>query len=106
VKPEVAVVLMTAPDEEVAAKIANTLLDERLIACANLMPGVRSLYTWEGKRCDEREVLVVMKTAADFEALRARVCALHPYSVPEVIQLAVGNGHGPYLDWVLASTRS
>jgi periplasmic divalent cation tolerance protein len=105
-KTDVAVVLMTAPDEEVAAKIANTLLDERLIACANVIPGVRSLYTWEGKRCDEREVLVVMKTATDFEALRARVCALHPYSVPEVLQLAVGNGHVPYLDWVLASTRS
>jgi len=97
---------MTAPDEEVAAKIANALLEERLIACANLLPGVRSLYTWEGKRCDEREVLVVMKTGADFEALRARVCALHPYSVPEVLKLSVDNGHAPYLDWVLASTRS
>lgn len=101
----ISVVLMTAPDEAVAEKIAHALLDERLIACANLLPGVRSLYTWEGKRCDEREVLVVMKTAADFEALRARVCALHPYAVPELLQLAVPDGHRPYVDWVLSSTR-
>lgn len=100
-----AVVLMTAPDEATAEKIAHALLDERLIACANLLPGARSLYTWEGKRCDEREVLVVMKTAADFEALRARVCALHPYAVPEVLKLAVTGGHAPYVEWVLASTR-
>ena len=102
---DLAVVLMTAPDEATAEKIANALLDERLIACANLLPGVRSLYTWEGERCDEREVLVVMKTAADFEALRARVCALHPYAVPELLRLSVTGGHLPYVEWVLASTR-
>ena len=101
----ISVVLMTAPDEAVAEKIAHALLDERLIACANLLPGVRSLYTWEGKRCDEREVLVVMKTAADFEALRARVCALHPYAVPELLKLSVPEAHRPYVDWVLSSTR-
>lgn len=100
-----AVVLMTAPDEATAEKIAHALLDERLIACANLLPGARSLYTWEGKRCDEREVLVVMKTGADFEALRARVCALHPYAVPELVKLAVAEGHAPYLEWLMASTR-
>lgn len=98
----VAVVLMTAPSEEVAASIARTLLDDGLIACANLVPQVRSLYRWEGELCDEREVLVVMKApTARFEALRARALSLHPAQVPEVIQLEVAAGHQPYLDWVL-----
>ncbi len=100
----VSVVLMTAPDEEKAAVMARTLVEEGLIACANLVPGVRSLYRWEGKVCDEREVLVVMKCdATRFEALRARVVSLHPYSVPEVLQLDVAAGHQPYLDWVLGA---
>ncbi len=101
---DVAVVLMTAPDEEAAARIARALLEEGLIACANLVPGVRSLYLWEGALNDEREVLVVMKSAADFEALRARVVTLHPYKVPELLKLNVSAGHAPYLDWV-RSTR-
>lgn len=99
----VAVVLVTAPDEEKAAAIARTLVEEQLIACANLVPRVRSIYRWQGQVHDEAEVLMVMKTRAErFEALRARVQALHPYSVPEVLRLDVGAGHQPYLDWVLA----
>lgn len=101
----VSVVLMTAPNEENAAAIARTLVEEGLIACANLVPQVRSIYRWEGAVCDEREVLVVMKTAADFEQLRARVVSLHPYSVPEVIKLEVGAGHTPYLEWVLSASH-
>lgn len=99
----VAVVLVTSPDEEKAAAIARTLVEEQLIACANLVPKVRSIYRWQGAVHDEAEVLLVMKTRAErFEALRERVKALHPYSVPEVLRLDVGAGHQPYLDWVLA----
>ncbi len=99
---EVAVVLVTAPDEEKAASLARALVEERLIACANLVPRVRSIYRWQGAVHDEAEVLLVMKTrAARFEALCARVKALHPYSVPEVLRVDVGAGHQPYLDWVL-----
>ncbi|MFZ5444315.1 MAG: divalent-cation tolerance protein CutA [Myxococcota bacterium] len=98
----VAVVLMTAPDEEKAAAIARTLVEERLIACANLVPKIRSIYRWQGQLCDEAEVLVIMKCAAErFEALRARVTALHPYTVPELLRLEVVEGHPPYLEWVL-----
>lgn len=103
---DVAVVLMTAPDEEKAAAIARALVEEKLIACANLVPQVRSIYRWEGQLCDEREVLVVMKTAADFERLRARVVSLHPYSVPELIKLEVVAGHTPWLDWVAGAARA
>lgn len=101
----VGVVLMTAPTQEKAAELARTLVEERLIACANLVPRVRSIYRWEDKVCDEPEVLVVMKTAADFEALRARVISLHPYEVPELIRVEVGAGHTQYLDWVVAASR-
>lgn len=99
------VVLVTAPDEDVAAKLGRTLVEERLIACANLIPKIRSIYRWEGAIHDEPEVLLVMKSqAALIDALIARVKALHPYQVPEVLSLPVEQGFGPYLDWVLAQT--
>jgi periplasmic divalent cation tolerance protein len=100
----VAVVLVTAPDEEKAASIARTLVEEGLIACANLVPQVRSIYRWEGKVCDEREVVMVMKAAvANYPALQARIVALHPYSVPEILRLDVGEGFPPYIGWVLSA---
>lgn len=100
----VSVVLMTAPSAEQAAALAKVLVEERLIACANIVPGVRSIYEWEGKLCDEAEVLVVMKSTAEaFARLERRVRALHPYQVPEVLQLEVTAGSQPYLDWVTRS---
>ena len=100
------VVLMTAPDADVAGRIASTLVDERLVACVNILPGLRSLYRWEGKLCDEGEVLCLMKTRLDlFPALRDRIAALHPYQVPEIIALPLAAGSAPYLDWVCQSTR-
>ena len=98
---DVRVVLVACPDADTAAAIARTLVEEGHAACGNLVPGVRSIYRWEGKVHDEPEVLLVLKTtAARFEALRARVVALHPYTLPEVLSLAVDAGHAPYLAWV------
>lgn len=95
------VVLVTAPDADTAARLARTLVEERLAACGNLVPGVRSIYRWEGRVCDEAEVLLILKTTAEgAEALRARVVALHPYACPEVLVLPVEAGHGPYARWV------
>lgn len=104
-KSGVTVVFMTAPDEEKAAEIARTLVDEKMIACANILPRVRSIYRWEGKICDEPEVLVVMKTATDFKALEARIKVLHPYTTPELIALDVREGLPAYLEWVITSSR-
>ncbi len=96
----------TAPSAEIAAEIACVLVKEGLVACVNIVPAVRSIYQWEGKLCDETEVLCVMKTRADrVEALRARLVELHPYQVPELIVLDVTSGHEPYLAWVEASCR-
>jgi len=99
------VVLVTAPDPEKAAEIARALVEERLAACGNVLPGLRSIYRWEGKVQDDREALLLLKTTrARFEALRARVLALHPYQVPEVIALPVEAGSAPYLAWIAEET--
>jgi periplasmic divalent cation tolerance protein len=100
------VVLVTAPTAERAAELARTLVEERLAACGNVVPGLRSIYRWEGKVEDEPEALLLLKTTrARFEALRDRVLALHPYQVPEVIALPVEAGSAAYLDWIAAETR-
>jgi len=99
------VVLVTCPTPEKAAEIARALVEERLAACGNVLPGLRSIYRWEGKVQDEGEALLVLKSVRGrFEALRARVAALHPYQVPEVLGLPVEAGHGPYLDWIAGAT--
>jgi periplasmic divalent cation tolerance protein len=100
------VVLVTAPSADKAAELARTLVEEQLAACGTVLPGVRSIYRWEGKLHDEPEALLILKTrAALFEPLRQRILALHPYQVPEVLQLDVAAGHLPYLEWIRASVR-
>jgi periplasmic divalent cation tolerance protein len=97
----VVVVLSTFPSSEKAAEIARVLVDERLAACVNLVPAVRSIYRWQGAVHDDTEVLAIMKTTAErAAALRDRLVALHPYDVPEAIVLPVSEGHAPYLAWV------
>lgn len=98
---EVRVALATAPDLETAARIARALVEERLAACANVIPGVRSIYRWQGRVEDEAEVLLVLKTCADrVDALGARLRALHPYTLPELVALPAVGGLVSYLDWV------
>ncbi len=99
------VVLVTTPTPERAAEIARAVVEERLAACGNVVPGLRSIYRWEGKVQDEPEALLVLKTTrARFEALRDRVLALHPYEVPEVIALPVEAGSARYLAWIAGET--
>jgi len=100
------VVLVTFPDREQAVACARALVDEELAACVNVVGEVRSIYRWKGAVSDENEILCVIKTTREkFEAVRARVVAMHPYEVPEVIALGVEAGHQPYLDWLVASVR-
>jgi periplasmic divalent cation tolerance protein len=100
------VVLVTAPTPERAAEIARTVVSERLAACGNVVPGLRSIYRWEGKVQEDEEALLLLKTSrARFDALRARVLALHPYDVPEVIAVPVEAGSAAYLEWIAAETR-
>lgn len=100
---DVRTVLTTVPDAETGERIGRMLVEERLAACANVVPGVVSLYRWQGALERSTEALVVLKTTSNrLEALRARAVELHPYDVPEVIALAVEGGHSPYLAWVRA----
>ncbi len=99
------VALATAPDAEVAARIAHALVEERLVACANLVANVRSIYRWEGRVEDDSEVMLVLKTRADrIGALGERLRALHPYALPELVVLPVDGGLAAYLDWVRAES--
>ena len=101
-----AVVLMTVPDGATGERLARALVEERLIACANLVPGVTSVYRWEGEVRSDTELLVVMKTRAGLlERLFERAAALHPYEVPELIALDVVGGSRPYCGWVRAETE-
>lgn len=96
------VVLTTAPDEDVAATIARTLVTEQRAACINVLPGVRSFYRWEGKLQDDREVLLVAKVAVErFEEYRKRMKELHPYQVPEIVALDAAAVDDAYLRWCL-----
>ena len=100
------VMLSTAPREDEALKIARALVDERLVACVNVVPGVRSIYRWEGAVQDDAELLLVMKTqASKREAVVARIKELHSYSCPEAIALDISGGSPDYLSWVTDMTR-
>lgn len=102
---EVALVMTTINDLESAERLIRTLVEETLIACGNIVPGVVSIYRWEGKVAREDEVIVLLKTATQRVAeLVDRLVALHPYSVPEVVNLPAAGVFPPYARWVLEST--
>lgn len=98
-------VFVTCPNRRVAETIGRTLVKERLAACANIIPGLTSIYRWQGKVCREPEVLVLLKTRRScFAKLARRVLTLHPYSVPAIVALPVTVGSAAYLAWVVEST--
>jgi periplasmic divalent cation tolerance protein len=102
----VRVVFCTCP-AEAAKGLARQLVEEHLVACVNIVPGLTSIYRWEGKVCEDGESLLVIKTRAELMArLSARIVELHPYEVPEVIALplAAGEGNPAYLDWLMEQT--
>lgn len=101
-----AVIHCTCPDAATAARIATALVDERLAACVQQLPGVRSTYRRQGRIEHADEILLLVKTAADrIPAVLARVRELHPYDVPELLALPAVDGSTDYLDWVNAQSR-
>lgn len=97
-------VLVTAPDEVVAERLARSLVTARLAACVNRVPGVVSTYRWEGVVEEGAEVLLMIKTTEQMvPALEAAVAAEHPYETPEFVVLDPGYVSAPYLDWLRAS---
>ncbi|HKJ93732.1 MAG TPA: divalent-cation tolerance protein CutA [Longimicrobiales bacterium] len=94
-------VLVTAPDLEVAERLVTALVEERVAACGNIVPGLVSIYRWHGAVERAAETLIVLKTMdATVPALLQRVGTLHPYEVPEMLVVPVEGGHAPYLDWL------
>ncbi len=100
-----AVVLITASSQEEAQKIARTMVEERLFACANILFPIQSIYHWQGKVCDDKEALIFAKTKTVlFNSIVKRVKELHSYQVPEVLFLPVTQGSEDYLKWLEAET--
>lgn len=98
------IVLVTAPDRKTARLIARAALASRLVACANLVPGVESHYWWQGKLERSNEVLVMFKTTRrNLARLEKTVLSLHPYDTPEFVVLPISAGSRRYLDWLDAS---
>jgi periplasmic divalent cation tolerance protein len=96
----------TCKDRRQAAAIARALVKEKLAACVNIVAGIASVYVWEGKLEEGREVLLLIKSrAALSKRLTARVKQLHSYSVPEVVTLPIASGNADYLRWIRESTR-
>lgn len=103
---EVRSIYVTAADEVQARELAGALLERRLIACANLFPGMRSLYRWKGETVEDQEVAMILKTTAvRVDELVAAIAELHPYDVPCAVAWPVDAGVDAYLDWVRDETR-
>lgn len=99
------IVLVTCANAEEAQRMAESLVLERLAACVNIVTGVQSIFFWEGKLCNEREALCVLKTQKSvYSKLERRVSELHSYKTPEVIALPVVDGSVKYLRWVREMT--
>jgi periplasmic divalent cation tolerance protein len=94
-------VFSTTDTAELAQTIASALVHANEAACVNIIPGIRSVYRWEGKVCDESEFLLVIKSTADrFDAINATIHQLHRYQVPEVIAVPIATGDPAYLKWI------
>jgi periplasmic divalent cation tolerance protein len=95
------VALSTVGSAEDAERIARALVERRLAACVNVVPGVASVYRWKGEICRDQEWLLVVKTRGEkLDALREALVALHPYELPELVAVPIEAGHAPYLAWL------
>jgi periplasmic divalent cation tolerance protein len=102
--PPIRLVLTTCADATEAARLGRVLVEERLAACATLLPAVESIFRWQGKIESSTETLLLIKTGSDqVAALEARLRQLHSYQVPEFLVLPVAGVSHPYLEWILAS---
>lgn len=98
------VVLVTVPSQEEAIALARSLVEQKLVACANLFP-VQSIYTWDGNLCEEQEWQLILKTRLDrFFQLEHAIREQHSYDVPEIIALPIVNASDPYSQWIEAQT--
>ena len=103
---ELRILFATASPDD-APRLVSALVREKLVACGNILPAVRSIYRWEGEVCDDEEAVLLMETTADrLSAAMERLRALHPYDVPEVLALPVSSGLAAYTRWVGTEVES
>lgn len=90
----------SVPTKKVAKKIARKLVEEHLCACVNILPKMNSFYIYEGKLCEDEELLLLIKTdKKHYKAVETRILSLHPYDIPEIIALPIVKGSKEYIDW-------
>ncbi len=95
------IVFITAPSVQDAENIGNELVDSRLAACVNILPGIRSIFIWNDKKESVDECLLLVKTRKNhFDKIRDKVRQLHSYDTPEIISVEISNGNQDYLDWI------
>jgi periplasmic divalent cation tolerance protein len=98
---DVRAVFVTTPDGDVAERIVRALVEEGLAACGNIVPGIQSIYRWQGRIESSAELLIMLKTTAgSMPSVINRIREIHPYDVPEVVALPVTAGNPAYLEWV------
>jgi periplasmic divalent cation tolerance protein len=104
---QVLVILVTTVNQEEARKIGKGMVNAKLAACANVIPGIQSIYRWEGKVVKTQEVLLILKsTKPRYRALEKAIKAMHTYETPEIIALPVKEGLDRYIEWVCSETHS
>ena len=97
-------VVTTVGTEEQANVLARELVARRQAACVNIVPGIRSIYRWQGKICNDGEYLLIAKTLeSEYRAVAATIQELHPYDVPEILTFDVGRGEEQFLEWIASS---
>jgi len=98
------IVLGTTDTVELAKKIARELVEEKEAACVNILPGISSIYRWEGKICEDNECLLVIKSSrSKFDLIKDRIKKLHTYTTPEIIAVPIEFGDDAYLNWLRLS---
>jgi periplasmic divalent cation tolerance protein len=104
---DISIVTITVGTDEEALSIGRTLVEEKLAACVQIIPSIRSIYRWKGEICDEAEQLLIMKTRSCLvSALQTRIRQLHSYEVPEIVSFPIASGLPEYLSWVIDNTKS
>jgi len=95
------IILCTCPDKDSAEQLAHLLVNEQLSACVNILPGISSIYWWQGQSTSAQEYLLLIKAHKEqYQVLQSRIKKLHPYEVPEIIAVSIENGLPEYLHWI------
>jgi periplasmic divalent cation tolerance protein len=100
------IIFCTTPSADISTKIAEECIKKRIAACCNIVPGITSVYEWQGKieKSDE-QLLIIKSTEENFKALENTINSLHTYEIPEIIAVKINNGNEPYLKWINQSIR-